>query len=68
MLAIKGLFDGTDIKPLEPIPFKNRSEVIITFLSEEPSVAHKKNWRHLRGIAKGENILESLLKERNPAK
>ncbi len=31
MLAIKGICDGTVIKPLEPVPFKEEAEVIITF-------------------------------------
>jgi len=31
MLAIKGIYDGAVIKPLEPVPFKEEVEVIITF-------------------------------------
>jgi len=65
MLAIKGIYDGIKIEPLEPIPFKEETDVIITFLKEETEAVTKKNWRQLRGSAKGEQLLKTLLKERN---
>lgn len=34
MLAIKGIYDGKIIKPLENIPFDEKRKVIITFLEE----------------------------------
>ena len=39
MLAVKGFFDGENIKLLEKVDFKEPTEVIITFLdlnSDEP--------------------------------
>lgn len=63
MLSIRGVYDGSEIKPLEPIPFKDEVEVIITFIKD----GHRKsgqNWRELRGSAKGENLLDSLIDER----
>jgi len=64
MLAIKGIYDGTEIKPLEPIPFKDNVNVIITFLKDAKKTKAMKNWRDLRGSARGENLLEALLTER----
>lgn len=34
MLAIKGIYNGAKILPLEKIPVKNKSNVIITFIDE----------------------------------
>ncbi len=63
MLTIKGIYDGTVIKPLEPIPFKEEVEVIITFLKEVEKTKARKNWRRLRGSATGEHLLEALLQD-----
>ena len=35
MFAIKAIFDGTNFKPIQPIPVKESYEVVITFI--EPS-------------------------------
>ena len=32
MTAIKAIYDGTGFQPLQPIPVKERCEVIITFM------------------------------------
>jgi len=34
MLAIRGIYDGTQVKPLEEIPYKEERMVIITFLDK----------------------------------
>ncbi len=64
MLTIKGIYDGRVIKPLEPVPFKEEVEVIITFLNDIPKIKTKQNWRNLRGSAEGEHLLETLLRDR----
>jgi len=64
MLAIKGIYDGAVIKPLEPVPFKEEVEVIITFWYDIQKTKPGKNWRNLRGSATGENLLETLLRDR----
>jgi len=64
MLAIKGIYDGTEIKPLEPIPFKKGMEVIITFLHEYEIKKEKDAWRKLRGSAKGAGLTAALLRSR----
>jgi len=64
MLAIKGIYNGTVIMPLEPVPFDEETEVIITFLKEVQKTKSKTDWRKLKGSASGENMLETLLKDR----
>ena len=67
MFAIRGISDGTQIKPLEEIPYKEERKVIITFLDEdmefdtEPEIDPIKA---LRGCARGENLTEKLLNAR----
>lgn len=34
MLAINGIYDGENIKPIDDIPFKKKARVIITFIEE----------------------------------
>lgn len=34
MLALRGIYDGRSIKVLEKIPFKKKTNVIITFIDE----------------------------------
>lgn len=34
MLAVKGIYDGKTIQPLEQVPEKKRYKVIITFVEE----------------------------------
>jgi hypothetical protein len=37
MLAIKGIYDGESIKPIEKIPPHKQCRVVITFLDDEQS-------------------------------
>jgi len=64
MLAIKGIYDGKNIKALEPIPTQKRTEVIITFLDNIEKRKNDKDWRNLRGSAKGQGLSAALLKSR----
>jgi len=64
MLAIKGIYDGKNIKPLEPIPITRSVDVIITFLEKVEVETKNKNWRGLRGSAKGHGLISALLKSR----
>ena len=68
MLAIRGIYDGKRIEPLEEIPFKGKMNVIITFI-EEPVAETKPEFevdpiKALRGCAKGSNLTEKLLASR----
>ena len=68
MLAIKGIYDGKDIKPSEKIPFKEKRNVIITFLEEPVEKTDRESEidpiKALRGCAKGTNLTQKLLKSR----
>ena len=68
MLTIRGVYDGEKIEPSEEIPFKEKRNVVITFLEEpventehEPEIDPIKA---LRGSAKGVKLTEELLKSR----
>jgi len=68
MLAIRGIYDGKRIEPLEEILFKGKMNVIITFI-EEPveETNHEAEIdpiEALRGCAKGSNLTERLLASR----
>jgi len=43
MYAIKAIFDGIDFKPLQPIPVKEKYEVVITFI-EPIKIETEKMW------------------------
>ena len=64
MMAIKGIFDRKDIKPLEAVPIKFKSAVIITFLDEVEGKNKKFNWHNLRGSTKGKDLMAALLRTR----
>jgi len=68
MLAIRGIYDGKRIKPSEEIPFKEKRNVIITFLEEPIEETNLESEidpiKALRGCAKGSNLTEKLLESR----
>ena len=65
MQAIKALYNGRDIKPMEEIKTKKKTEVIVIFPNEiEERVTPEDARRFLRGSGKGERLTEKLLKSR----
>ena len=68
MLTIRGIYDGKKIEPLEEIPFKEKKNVIITFLEEPVEEIDLESEidpiKALRGCAKGSNLTEKLLESR----
>jgi len=65
MLTVKGIFDGQEIKPIEPIPLNAPTEVIILFMDKENDVSLAAKARHkLRASAKGSKLTEKLLESR----
>ncbi len=70
MYAIKGVYDGKKIRPLEPIvDVSKNTEVIITFLDGVKGHGHKDGVLKLAGIWKGRsstfvNLLKEIVKER----
>lgn len=65
MQAIKAIFDGHDIKPIEPIRMKTTTEVLVIFPDAIGKLATGEARRLLRGTGKGEHLTEKLLKSRS---
>ena len=64
MQAVRALFDGQDIRPLEPIKTKERTEVLIIFPTKEEDITPSEVRNLLKGSGKGEKLTERLLKSR----
>lgn len=64
MQVVRALFDGHDIKPIEPIKTKKKTEVLIIFPNKPEEMSPSEARRLLRGSGKGERLTEKLLKSR----
>ena len=64
MRVIKALFNGKEIKPIEPIKVKRRTEVLVIFPDEVKKILTQDARRLLRGSGKGGKLVERLLKSR----
>ena len=67
MLAIRGIYDGAQIKLLEEIPYKEEREVTITFIDKDAALDAEPDIdpiKALRGSTRGEDLLGKLLKAR----
>ena len=64
MQVIRALFDGRDIKPIEPIKTKKKTEVLVIFPNDTEKFAPEEARRLLKGSIKGMNLTEKLLKSR----
>ena len=58
MYSIKGIYDGTSVKPIQPLPISENCEVLIVF-SEPVNIDKPKAERQL-GFAKGAEIPDSF--------
>lgn len=71
MQAIRAIYDGKKIEPLEPIKTKNRAEIIVIFPDDEKTstqMTSKMARALLRGSAKRKNLTIKLLKSRKEDK
>lgn len=64
MQAIKAIFDGDEIKPIEPIMTKKKTEVLVIFPNNENKFSPQEARKNLRGLGRGERLTEKLLKSR----
>lgn len=68
MLTIKGIYDGKRIKLSEEVPFKDKRNVIVTFLEDPIRKTDSEQGinaiKALRGCARGTNITKKLLESR----
>ncbi len=64
MQAVRAIFDGHDIKPIEPIRMKEKTEVLVIFPDVIEKLTPVEARRLLKGTGKGEHLIEKLLKSR----
>lgn len=64
MQAIKAIFDGHEIKPVEPILTNKKTEVLVIFPNNENKFSPEEARKKLRGLGRGERLAEKLLKSR----
>jgi hypothetical protein len=64
MPVIRAIFDGNEIKPVDPIKTKKRTEVLVIFPDEDGKFAPGEARRLLRGAGRGEGLTEKLLRSR----
>jgi hypothetical protein len=67
MQVVRAIYDGYDIKPIEPIKIKTKTEVLVIFPNnpEHPEqMSPSEARRLLKGRGKGENLTGKLLKSR----
>lgn len=69
MLAIRGIYDGKQIKPLEKFNLHPNVEVIITFLEDNPLQKYRTNTKKtkellaLSGTWKDNRPIEEMIRE-----
>ena len=64
MQAIRAIFDGHEIKPVETILTKKKTEVLVIFPNNENKFSPEEARKKLRGLGRGERLTEKLLKSR----
>ncbi|MFO7665891.1 MAG: hypothetical protein R6V76_04675 [Desulfobacterales bacterium] len=64
MQAVKAIFDGKNIRPINPINIKKKTEVLVIFPTDEKKYLPGEARKRLRGAGKGELLTEILLKSR----
>lgn len=64
MQVVRAVFNGHDIKPIEPIRTKKTTEVLVIFPDDVEKYTPEEARRLLRGSGKGESLTERLLKSR----
>ena len=64
MKAVKAIYDGHDIKLMEPVPLKGKTDVIVVFPDIFEKVSSSEARRLLRGSGRGEGLVKRLLHSR----
>ena len=64
MQVVRAIYDGCDIRAVEPIKVKRQTEVLVIFPDEAEKPGTMEARRLLRGSGKGEKLTEKLLKYR----
>jgi len=64
MKAVKAIYDGHDVKLMEPVPLKGKTDVLVVFPDISEKVSPRDARRLLRGSGKGEGLVKKLLQSR----
>ena len=64
MQVVRAIYDGYDIRAIEPIKVKRQTEVLVIFPNEDKEPRAAEARKLLRGSGKGEKLTEKLLKYR----
>jgi hypothetical protein len=64
MKVVRALFDGRDIKFIDPIKTEKKTEVLVIFPNDTEKFASEEARRFLKGSIKGLNLTDKLLKSR----
>jgi len=64
MQVVRAIFDGKEIKPIEPIKRRGKTEVLVVFPDDTAKIIPEKARVLLRGRGRGEMLNEKLLKSR----
>lgn len=64
MKAVKAVYDGHDVKLMEPVPLKGKTDVLVVFPDILENISAPEARRLLRGSGKGEGLVKKLLQSR----
>lgn len=64
MQVVRAVYDGHDIRAIEPIKTKKKTEVLVIFPNKTEEITAENARKLLRGSGKGERLTEKLLKSR----
>jgi hypothetical protein len=64
MKAVKAIYDGHDVKLMELVSLKGKTDVLVVFPDVSEKVSPRDARRLLRGSGKGEGLVKKLLESR----
>ena len=64
MRAVKAIYDGHDVKLMEQVPLKGKTDVLVVFPDISDKISAPEARRLLRGSGKGEGLVKKLLQSR----
>jgi hypothetical protein len=64
MKAVKAIYDGHDVKLMEPVPLTKKTDVLVVFPDISEKISSQEARRLLRGSGKGEGLVKKLLHSR----
>ena len=64
MPVIRAIFDGSVIKPVDPVKTRKKTEVLVIFPDDAGRLSPEEARKILRGSGRGEGLTEKLLRSR----